>query len=310
MVVEPKRCPRGEVPGAGMRIQGPTYVRVLPLEDETDHHPMRWALTRGSERQKADKVKSLELRPSEVRVVEEAIARRCPLAQNLQRWGVEPGEEYEVRFRFDEAKQEVGVVLDPEEQGVGPRQVAVRAGGEPEFVSALSPLYEKLAYPLIFEDAQGGWGAERKKPEHYGLKQVKKNNRLHGVSQREYYASVLRTDKRLSRLWSLKEQYVVDAFIRLEEERLWAEQKRTAAQRQEQTEEQPQPAEGQHGSHLSGAYTQSPRWYKEKYSLFFLDLRWAARRRGLFGNGRRGRVFLWDALLSGAAAIRFFWVTF
>ena len=259
--------------GGGLCVGGIIYHRMLHLHDKNKHNPLRWWLYRGSQREAEEsRLRSKVIKKDSERV-------RClmdrvnPFAGILRRWRERSKQVRRVRFQFDAARSEVGMLVDRQDVDASAsakevptsRQVIARAYGnrQPSFVPTLSPLYEPLAYSLLTPTGRPGWGLERCKPAW--AKKVKQwsaslKDTLQGISLRAYAVSIMRTSRALWNLFTLAEQWLCDQFLRTEEERFAniLKRKRIAAQYQKTSNAK------KSTTYLPGTHTQSPRWYQER----------------------------------------------
>ena len=83
---------------------------------------------------------------------------------------------------------------------------------QPTFIHPTNLLYEPLQYPLFFPHESPGW--------HYDLLTLSPLHLEHKVSQIEYYRQRIFTDGRFGMLGRLLNEYLVDMFSSVEDNRL------------------------------------------------------------------------------------------
>ena len=99
------------------------------------------------------------------------------------------------------------IKINPE---ADPRKIIVwkKNNREPQFIYFLDPAYECLQYPLLFPRASAG----------YSINLKDKNNKK--ISQQKYYRYLLLSQKRFTIMARLGQEYFIDMWCRVEEERL------------------------------------------------------------------------------------------
>jgi len=187
---------------------GRTYHRMLDIE--RGQHPLRWFLYASEDRQRA--AMDVQVDSSIVRQIELAILHSNPYIEKFRHLRDQPpGVPYALELKNQPASSnEIAAILHINTISVSsPRSVYVwrndPTSNEGEFVNVLSSHYEPLQYPLLFPHGSPGWSIDF----HPKLTQMK-----------YYRMRLLQNDDRFRSLGRLNNEYLVDMFSRMEEERL------------------------------------------------------------------------------------------
>lgn len=95
---------------------------------------------------------------------------------------------------------------------ISPRHIQICAESDclPQFIDSMNPLYETLQYVLLFPDGKLGWSPFR----------LNGNNFNEHMSQIWYYRNYFLHEDRFMRFGHLAQEYAMDMFSRIQEERL------------------------------------------------------------------------------------------
>lgn len=106
--------------------------------------------------------------------------------------------------------KEVAAIISTETEAFIPRCIAVWKVGskKPHTVDIMHPCYESFQYPLLYPEGNAGWYPN------------KLDNRQHKLSQVKYVRCLLLSEPRFSQLGRLSEEWLVDMYCRISEERL------------------------------------------------------------------------------------------
>ncbi|XP_065203965.1 uncharacterized protein LOC135834055 [Planococcus citri] len=142
-----------------------------------------------------------------------------------------------------------------------PRKVVIWKKNErqPQFVPFLDPAYESLQYPLLFPHGSAGWSIDM----------LDDNNRK--ITQTKYYRYLLLSDSRFTSLDRLGQEYFVDMWCRVEEEKLrYIRFNQSKFLRMAPRSEIDESIEAEGGPkpgkvYLPSSYTHGPRYMQLKY---------------------------------------------
>ncbi|RCN43056.1 hypothetical protein ANCCAN_10937 [Ancylostoma caninum] len=120
------------------------------------------------------------------------------------------------RYNVPTANEVAVVFVGEDESAQATRSFAVHPrGGGLQMISDTDPHCDPLCYPLLFPTGEHGW--------HDGMRKRNAQGGHSRVTQREYYSHILQergTFNPLHYAGSLFQQYVVDAYVRMEQNRL------------------------------------------------------------------------------------------
>ena len=182
-------------------LQGRTYHRIIPANTLTS--PLRWFLYDSNERLDAAIRQSLS--PALISSILESLSTVNPFIHSLRRLAQTANANAILELNTTTAGNEIAAIIHTDNTtGIGPRSVSVHyyTDDQPTFVNSLNPLYESLQYPLFFPHGTPGW--------HPG----------HHLSQIWYYRLMYLQHARFTEAGRLANEYLVDMYSRVEEERL------------------------------------------------------------------------------------------
>ena len=144
--------------------------------------------------------------------IQHTLANINPFARGLRQLGQEPAEDVSLHVEWKDESSEIGAIIHRGDSSGGPRTVVYWKRSElaPTFISPLDRLYEPLQYPLFFPHGCCGWfpGLTSTRPPYQR------------VTQREYYRQRLLSEPRFGLLGRLLNEYLVDMFSSVEDNRL------------------------------------------------------------------------------------------
>ncbi len=208
-----------------VKLQGKTYHRMFDLSWKKDGCINNSQLYIDDGKMRLDVAKKREMDTGIVSQISSYLQEVNPLCATYKQLGSHPSESAHIVFeKTSRAKdgpvlgdrprsEEIagilksgGSVTPESERKVTVWKVNDRA---PQFINILDPTYEPLEYPIIFPHATRGWFPN--------MESTKKQK----ISQTKYYRQLfLCEDDRLRRLGRLGQEYAVDAYSRLDEEKL------------------------------------------------------------------------------------------
>ncbi len=208
-----------------VKIQGKVYHRLFDLswQQEGGVNNSQLYIDDGSMRMAVAKRKEADPKMvSEINTFLQEVNPLCPVFKQL---GTHPSDTAHIVFEKtsrtthgpvlgDQPRcPEIAAILKNDAGGTqqAPRKVTVWKVNDraPQFVNILDPTYEPLQYPVIFPHASSGWFP--------GMLSKSKEK----ISQTKYYRQLfLCEDDRLRRLGRLGQEYAVDAYSRLDQEKL------------------------------------------------------------------------------------------
>ncbi len=219
-----QKAPNGYGPQM-VKIQGKTYHRLFDLNwsQPGSLNNSQLYIDDGAMRQSA--AKGRKLNTTIVAEIEAYLNRTNSWCGVYKQLGSHPADDAHIVFqRTTRAKDgpvlgdrprsnEIAAIIKTsnDKPGKSPRQVTVwkHNDREPQFVSILDPAYEPLQYPILFPDATSGW---------YSKMTSESGEKL---SMTKYYRQwLLGGDDRIRKLGRLGQEYTVDGWSRIEEERL------------------------------------------------------------------------------------------
>lgn len=185
-------------------VSGRTYHRLLDLK--SGQHSLRWFLydEAGRQEQAAKHAVPMEL----ISVWRNCLLRHNAFLKRIQIAKDKAGDAaFEVRVDDYVAGREVAAVFNTVNmQAVDPRTIVFKAHGEEnhQFISIFSPFYEPLQYPILFPYGELGWSPRNKE----------------GLSQCQWYRRRILMEDRFQKYSRLAQEYMVDMYSRVEEERI------------------------------------------------------------------------------------------
>ena len=182
-------------------LQGRTYHRIIPATTVTS--PLRWFLYDSNGR--LDAANRQFLSPALIRSVLDSLNPINPFIHSLRRLAQTANVNAVLELNTNTAGNEIAAIIHTDNTtGIGPRSVSIHyyTDDQPTFVNSLSPLYESLQYPLFFPHGTPGW------------------HPAHHLSQIWYYRLMYLQHSRFTQAGRLANEYLVDMYSRVEEERL------------------------------------------------------------------------------------------
>jgi hypothetical protein len=180
------------------------------LDIERGQHPLQWFLYASEDRHQA--AVEIQVDSPIVQQIEHSMLQSNPYMEKFRFLRDQPpGVPYALELKNQPSSStEIAAILHINSiSDSSPRSVFVwrnhPTGNVGEFVNVLSSHYEPLQYPLFFLDASPGWS----KVFYPKLTQMK-----------YYRLRLLQNDDRFRSLGRLTNEYLVDMFSRMEEERL------------------------------------------------------------------------------------------
>ena len=135
-----------------------------------------------------------------------------PFARGLRQLGQEPAEDVSLHVEWNDESSEIRAIIHCGDSSVGQRTVVFWKRSElaPTFMSPLDRLYESLQYPLFFPHFCCGWFPRltSTRPSYQRVTQI------------EYYRQWLLAEPRFGLLGRLLNEYLVDMFSSVEDNRL------------------------------------------------------------------------------------------
>ena len=191
-----------------VRIHGRTYHRILPADMKG---PIHWYVH--DPEQRTTEANAFSLNQHYVDIIQQTLMNFNPYARNLRQLGQEPAEDINLHVIWKEESKEIAAIIHRIDSNItGPRTVVFWKRGKltANFINPLNPLYEPLQYPLFFPYGTNGWFSE--------MRSVQPSHKK--ISQMMYYRFRILTEKRFGQLGRLFNEYLVDMFSSLEDNRL------------------------------------------------------------------------------------------
>jgi hypothetical protein len=186
-------------------VTGRTYHRLLDVR--SGNHSLRWFLydSTGHHRQGA----AQRLPEWWITMFKTGLQEVNPFVKKLQDAASHAGEaEFEVTLAHSVANDELAAVLNASNlQSINPRRITYRAKGNDnhQYLSIFSAFYEPLQYPLLFPHGTYGWGTGRRET---------------NLTQIKWYRSRILSEPRFALFSRVAQEYMVDMYSRVEEERI------------------------------------------------------------------------------------------
>jgi Helitron helicase-like domain at N-terminus/PIF1-like helicase len=185
-------------------ISGRTYHRLLDLQ--SGQHPLRWYLY--DEQGLRLNFQNQGLPAAIVDQIRQGLIRVNPYLRHLRETcDLANGQPFHLTLDAPVAPGEVAALINVTNmQSIGPRMVTFfsRHDDRHQYISILSPHYEPLQYPLLFPHGTTGW-APSSQPR---------------LTQIQWYRSRILTEDRFLRWTRLAQEYMVDMYSRVEDERI------------------------------------------------------------------------------------------
>jgi hypothetical protein len=186
-------------------ITGRTYHRILDLK--SGQHSLRWFLYDEAARRERAIEQAVPL--SLVSIWRECLLRDNHYVRCIQAAKEDVGDAaFEVRVNGHIAGNEMAAVFNTVNmQTVEPRRVVFKAyaNNEHQFMSIFSSLYEPLQYPILFPYGELGWSPRNRE----------------GLTQCQWYRRRILMEVRFRQYSRLTQEYMVDMYSRVEEERIF-----------------------------------------------------------------------------------------
>lgn len=203
-----------------LKIQGRTYHRVCDLAYKDTTNPCRMYIHDGEEKMQLSNERKLQ--PNIIEAINDYWLENNPLIHLLRKLSGEPSDDAHLIFESTTRRThgpipgdaprstEIAAIISTEREQFNPRQIVIWKVGaaKPHTVDLFHPLYESLQYPLLYPQGTPGW--------HIGLT----DNTGKKFSQVKYYRRLLLNEPRFSQLVKSYEEWLVDVYCRVKEERL------------------------------------------------------------------------------------------
>lgn len=205
---------------AFIKIQGRIYHRVFDLGYTNTTNPIGLYIEDNEERQRL--AAGLRLDRQIVTEINHFLHEVNPLIDCFKQLHKETSQEAHLRFERTTRQthgnilgdmplgNEIAAIISTERERFLPRCIAIWKTGanKPHTVDVFHPLYETFQYPLLYPHATAGW---------YINKVDNKNAKL---TQNKYVRCLLLSEPRFHDFGKLSEEWLVDMYCRIEEERL------------------------------------------------------------------------------------------
>lgn len=203
-----------------LKIQGRIYHRVFDLAYDRTINNLGLYIHDSSEREREALKLNLDLQITQS--ITHYLHNVNPFIECFKRLSLETSDQAFIQFqRTTRAThgnilgdlpvgKEVAAILSTERESYVPRCIAVWKIGEsrPHTVDIMHPLYESFQYPLLYPEGNAGWYPN------------KLDNNGSKITQNKYVRCLLLSEPRFSRLSRLSEEWLVDMYCRIVEERL------------------------------------------------------------------------------------------
>lgn len=186
-------------------VTGRTYHRLLDVR--SGNHSLRWFLydVEGHQRQGL----ACHLPAWWISMFKDQLQEINPFVNRIQAAAKQAGEEsFEVTLEQPAAVGEVAAIVNASNlQTVNARAVTYCGKGDNnhQYLSILSPFYEPLQYPLLFPHGTLGWQPSLSKPRR---------------TQIQWYRARILGEPRFAMFSRVAQEYMVDMYSRVEEERI------------------------------------------------------------------------------------------
>ncbi len=256
-----------------VKIQGKIYHRIFDVNWSQQGCPNNTELYIDDGEKRLSVAKEQKLDESIVKQIQKYLLSVNPLCPVYKQLGSHEAENAHIVFQRTSRAQHGPVLGDKPVSGEiagiikthsakdESRRVTVWKKNErrPQFVSIFDTCYEPLQYPLIFPHATAGWFP--------GMLSSNKEK----VSPTKYYRQLLLSDDRMKLLGRLTQEFYVDAWCRIQEEKLlWVRQNQGKLLRSASKKELDETIAGEGGVkagrvYLPSSFTGGPRNMQIKY---------------------------------------------
>ncbi len=205
-----------------VKIQGRVYHRIFDANWNQPGCPNNTELYIDDGQKRMSAAKERNLDKSVVTQIQNYLQSVNPLCSVYKQLGAETAESAHIVFqKTSRAKngpvlgdrpvcgEIAGIVRTHIENDEGRKVTVWKTNNRrPQFISIFDSSYEPLQYPLIYPHATAGWFP--------GMQRIQNKK----ISQTKYYRQLLLSDSRMKMLGRLMQEYYVDAWSRIEEEKL------------------------------------------------------------------------------------------